>query len=91
MLLHQWRLKLSIRNNFFSLSVVRLWHSCPESGGVPGDVQNCGDVALRDAISGHGGMGWDWTWGSERSFPTIMILRIAVQTSHCSLGGMSPR
>ena len=23
---------------------------------------NCGDVALRDVVSGHGGMGWGWTW-----------------------------
>ena len=28
-----------------------------------------GDVALRDVGSGHGGVGWGWTWGSERSFP----------------------
>ena len=28
--------------------------------------QKCGDVALRDVVSGHGGMGW----GSQRSFPT---------------------
>jgi len=34
-------------------------------GGVtiPGGVQ-CGDVALRDVVSGHSGMGWGWTWGS---------------------------
>jgi len=31
--------------------------------------QNHGDVALRDAVSGHGEMGWGW-----RSFPTLMIL-----------------
>ena len=24
-------------------------------------LQNCGDVALRDAGSGHGGVGWGWT------------------------------
>jgi len=23
--------------------------------------KNPGDVALRDVVSGHGGMGWDWT------------------------------
>jgi len=23
-----------------------------------------GDVALRDMVSGHRGMGWGWTWGS---------------------------
>lgn len=37
-------------------------------------VRECGDVALRDTGSGHNGMGWGWTWGSERSFPTIMPL-----------------
>ena len=26
-------------------------------------LQNCGDVALRDVVSGHGGVGWDWAWG----------------------------
>jgi len=31
-------------------------------------------VALRNVVGGHGGMGWSWTWGSERSFPTFMIL-----------------
>ena len=31
--------------------------------------KDCGDVALRDVVSGHGGVGWDWTWRSERSFP----------------------
>jgi len=35
------------------------WHSCPGSSGVtiPGGVENCGDVALRDVGSGHGGDG----------------------------------
>ena len=35
------------------------WHSCTGSGGVTvhGGVQ-CGDVALRDVGSGHGGVGW---------------------------------
>lgn len=31
-------------------------------------------MALRDTGSGHNGVGWGWTWGSERSFPTIMPL-----------------
>lgn len=26
--------------------------------------KNCGDVALRDVVSGYGGMGWGWAWGS---------------------------
>ena len=29
---------------------------------------------FRAMISGHGGMGWDWIWGSWRSFPTAVIL-----------------
>jgi len=46
-----------------------------KSGGdwqrLPGEVvespsmevlKNCGDVALRDVVSGHSGMGWGWTW-----------------------------
>ena len=36
--------------------------------------QHRGDVALRDAVSGHGGVGWGWAWGSERSFPILTIL-----------------
>ena len=26
--------------------------------------KNHGDVAPRDVVSGHGGVGWDWAWGS---------------------------
>jgi len=26
--------------------------------------KNHGDVGLRDMVSGHGGVGWGWTWGS---------------------------
>jgi len=36
--------------------------------------QNRGDVALRDVGSSHGEVGWGWAWGSQRSFPTLMIL-----------------
>ena len=31
-------------------------------------------VTTGDMVSGHGGMGWGWNWGSERSFPTVMVL-----------------
>ena len=34
-------------------------------GGGPPSLevfQNRGDVALRDVLSGHGGVGWGWTW-----------------------------
>ena len=33
-----------------------------------------GDVALRDVVSGHGGVGWVWTGCSLWSFPALMIL-----------------
>ena len=41
-------------------------------GGVTvhGGVKECGDVALRDVGSGHGGVGWGWTGRSQRSFPS---------------------
>ena len=40
-------------------------------GGVTvhGGVPEPGDVALRDTGL-HGGLGWGWTWGCGRSFPT---------------------
>jgi len=65
--LFQGRSTLDIRKNS-SKEVVLQWHSCPGSGGVsiPGGVLNHRDVALRDV----GMVGWGWTWGSERSFPT---------------------
>ena len=43
--------------------------------------QNRGDVALRDVGSGHGGVGWGWTWGSWRSFPTFIILLLFCASS----------
>lgn len=37
--------------------------------------KNCRDMALRGAVSGHGGEGaGGGGWGSERSSPTLMIL-----------------
>ena len=50
------------RNNFISEKAVGHWHCCPGSGGgvtIPVGVPDHGDVALRDAVSGHGGMGLD--------------------------------
>ena len=35
-----------------------------------GVFKNHVDVALRDVVSGHGGVGWGWSSGSERSFTT---------------------
>ena len=43
-----------------------------EVGGSPSleVFQSCGDVALKDVVSGIGGVGWGWLWRSERSFPS---------------------
>ena len=55
--LHQGRLMLAIRKNFFSEGVVMQWHSCP--GRCPSPslevFKYCVHVALRDVGSGHGG------------------------------------
>lgn len=36
--------------------------------------QDSGAVALRDVISERSGVGWGWTWRSERSLPILTIL-----------------
>ena len=56
--------------------VVMQWNSCPGSGGVtiPGGVQEPWRCALRDVDGLHGGVGWGWAWGSERSFPALKML-----------------
>ena len=62
---------------------VSSWKEQPGTGtaaqGMVGSLslevfQSRGDVALRDVVSGHGGVGWGWTWGCQWSFPTLMIL-----------------
>jgi len=65
---------LDTGKSFFSERVVLRWHSCPGSGGsLSLEVfRNRGDVALRDMLSGHGGMSWGW--GSQWSFQTLTIL-----------------
>ena len=44
---------------FFSKRMVLQWHSCPGGGESPSleVFQDCGDVAVRDVVSGHGGVG----------------------------------
>lgn len=46
-----------------------------DAQGVGGSLslavfQSCGDVALRNVGSGHGGGGLGWDWGAWRAFPT---------------------
>ena len=54
------RFRLDVGKCFFSERVLRHWCCCPGSGGVtvPGGDKKSGDVALRDMVIRHGGMGW---------------------------------
>jgi len=52
---------LNNRENFFFERVLWHWHRLPREvvGSLSLEVlQNCGDVALKDTVCGHGGMSW---------------------------------
>lgn len=58
--LPEGRLVLDIWNIFFSKRVVMQWHRLTRvvmESPSPEVFRNCGDVAKRDVVSGHGG-GW---------------------------------
>jgi len=61
----QGRFRSGIWKNF-SEGAVMQWHSCPGRWSPSLETfKDLGDVALRDVVSGHGGMGWAWAWGSK--------------------------
>jgi len=71
--------RLDIRNNFFSGSMVMHWHRL--SRGVVESpclkvFKECEDAALKDTVSGHGGMGWGWAGWSQRCSPSMMTVRV---------------
>ena len=57
---------MDIRKHFFSESGDAMAQLPREVVGSPSleVFKECGDVALRDVGSGHGGVGWGWMWGS---------------------------
>ena len=58
---YQWRFRLDIRGNLFfqrAASTAQLPRGC--RGHCSCGVQSRGDVALKDVLSAHGGMGWNY-------------------------------
>ena len=55
---------MDIRRSFFSDRVVVHWHRLARMAVKTSSLevfQNCGDVALKDVVSEHGGVGWGRT------------------------------
>lgn len=68
--LHRGKLRMAT-GKLFSNRAVGHWHSCLGKDRViiPGGVKNHGDVAPRDAVSGH-----RWVGDLRGFFPTLVIL-----------------
>jgi len=70
-----------VRNNTQTFSPLSTDRAQTPTGNHIKGIKGCSisfisqtvNMALRDVVGGHGGMGWDWTWWSWRSFLTSMI------------------
>lgn len=63
--MHQERVRLEVRNNFFFQRMVMHWHMLHREVAESKSLEvskNHGDVALLNMASGHGGASWGWAW-----------------------------